>query len=282
MSLMTEREFDTFFKPYARNVDGFYEAAYWKLSDELIKELVRRHLGIPAGGTLLDAGGGTGRWGVWYADALDVDVTVADKSSAMLEQAAKTVAEAAPARTVRLVHCDLHDAPELADQEFDGIVSTYGVLSFLENPAAAFDTLFRVLKPGGRALLMSHSLLNALHSKVNRDGASAAELAEIMATGTVVWAPNVPRLRVFSAEDLRTLGEGAGFTVRGVFGVTTVVHPGPGDFGYPYNEISDISRRLADPGYFDQALELELAASERPEWAERGVNLMLYVERPAQ
>jgi len=61
-----------------------------------------------------------------------------------------------------------------------------------------------------------------------------------------------------------------------------VVHPGPGDFGYPYDEISDISRRLEEPEYFRQALELELAASERLEWAERGVNLMLHVERPAQ
>lgn len=280
MSLMSQAEFDAFFEPYAGNVEGFYEASYWRLSDELIKELVRRHLSLPPGAQLLDAGGGTGRWGAWYAEALDVDVTIADKSTQMLAEAERVVAAAGLTRPPRLVHCDLHDAPELAEATYDGIVSTYGVLSFLEDPAAAFRTFHRVLKPGGRALLMSHSLSNALTSKVNRDGADAAELAEILATGTVKWAPHVPRLRVFSAQDLRDLAVAAGFAVRGVFGVTAVVHPGPEDFGYPYTTISAISKRLEDPAYFAQALHLELAASERSDWAERGVNLMLNVERP--
>lgn len=282
MSLMAQEEFNEFFESYSGNVEGFYEAAYWRLADELIKELARRHLGISPGGKLLDAGGGTGRWGVWYSSALDVDVTIADMSASMLDQARRTIDAARPARTPRLVACDLCDAPELGDAEFDGIMSTYGVLSFLEDPAAAFRTLHRVLKPGGRALLMSHSLSNALHSKANRDGADAAELAEILKTGTVRWAPHVPRLRVFSAEDLRGLATDAGFEVRGVFGVTSVVHPGPEDFGYPYESISTVSQQLTDGTYFKQALELEIAASERPDWAERGVNLMLYVEKPGE
>lgn len=279
MPLMSSSEFETFFQPYARNVEGFYEAAYWRLSDELIKELVRRRLGLTPGARLLDAGGGTGRWGLWYSQALDVDVTVADKSSHMLATAEQLVKAAAPRREPRLVQCDLHDAPELEDEAFDGIVSTYGVLSFLEDPAAVFRTLHRVLRPGGRALLMSHSLSNALASKANRDGAPARELAELLDTRTVKWSDHVPRLRVFSAQDLRELAADAGFAVRGVFGVTAVVQPGPEDFGYPYTEISDISRRLEDPEYFDTALRLELAASEQPEWAERGTNLMLFAER---
>ncbi|GHJ45902.1 SAM-dependent methyltransferase [Catellatospora sp. TT07R-123] len=279
---MTRTEFDQFFEPYARNVAGFYEASYWRLADELIKALVRRHLGMLPGGRLLDAGGGTGRWAVWYSSALDVDVTIADKSPQMLEEARRTMEAAAPIRVPRMVECDLCDAPSLGDAEFDGIVSTYGVLSFLEDPAAAFRTFYRVLKPGGRALLMSHSLSNALHSKVNRDGADAAELADILATGTVRWAPHVPRLRVYSVENLRDLAAAAGFRVCGAFGVTSVVHPGPEDFGYPYDTISAISRRLEDPAYFAQALELELAASEQSGWAERGVNLMIYIERPAE
>jgi ubiquinone/menaquinone biosynthesis C-methylase UbiE len=278
--LMTTQEFDDFFDLYAENVEGFNEASYWRLADELIKELARRHLGLSAGDHLLDAGGGTGRWAAWYSAEFHVDVTIADKSPKMLEVARRVIAAADPARPPRLIQCDLCDAPELRDAQFDAIASTYGVLSFLEDPAAAFGTLFRVLKPGGRALLMSHSLSNALHSKVNRDRAEPAELAELIATGTVRWAARMPRLRVFSAQDLRALAIGAGFAVRGVFGVTAIVHPGPEDWGYPYTQISDISRRLEDPVYFRQALELELAASERPDWAERGVNLMIHVQRP--
>jgi ubiquinone/menaquinone biosynthesis C-methylase UbiE len=276
MNLMTDEQFDRFFEPYAANVAGFYEAAYWQLADELIRELVRRHLSPQPGDRMLDAGGGTGRWARWAATEFGITVTVADKSRHMLAQAAAE----ADGSQVELLECDLQDAPQLPDRAFDSILSTYGVLSFLDDPAAAFATLFRVLKPGGRALLMSHSLSNALASKVNRDGADAAVLRELRETKLVRWAPHVPPLRVFSAQDLRDLATGAGFRAEAVFGVTSVVSPGPEDFGYPYQELSKVSQALTDPGYFRTVLDLELAATEQPEWAERGTNLMIKVWRP--
>ncbi|MFD8248511.1 class I SAM-dependent methyltransferase [Nocardia sp. NPDC059691] len=275
---MSETEFDSFFEPYAGNVEGFYEASYWKLADELIKELVRRHLSVESGHHVLDAGGGTGRWALWLAEQFDVEVTVADKSRAMLEEAKRNITEAGVS-SVRLTECDLHGAPELPDAGYDALISTYGVLSFLDDPAAAFDTFYRVLKPGGRGLLMSHSLSNAVSSKINRDGADAEEIRELLRTGIVKWAPNVPPLRVYSAQQLRDLAIGAGFTVEGVFGVTCMALPGSEDFGYPYGELSAISKRLEDDDYLNALLEVELAAAERPEWAERGVNLMVKVRR---
>ncbi|MEU3017498.1 methyltransferase domain-containing protein [Nocardiopsis sp. NPDC007018] len=277
---MSNQQFTDFFEPYAGNVEGFYEVAYWKLSDELIKELMRRHLNLPSGGHLIDVGGGTGRWALWAAAEFQAEVTVADKSPRMLEQARHNVAEAGGEDRVTLVECDLQDASELPSDHYDAMISTYGVLSFLDRPADAFRTLHRVLKPGGIALLMSHSLSNALASKVNRDGAGVEELRELSEKQIVRWAPHVPPLRVFSAQDLRGLGEEAGFEALGVFGVTSVVSPGPEDFGYPYDKISAVSQALQDPDYFATVLDLELRASERGEWAERGTNLMLKVRKP--
>lgn len=280
MTLMTDQQFTEFFEPYAGNVEGFYEASYWKLSDELIKELARRHLGLRPGQCLVDAGGGTGRWGLWAASELDVHVTVADKSPRMLDEARRNIAAADAQDRVATLECDLHDAPELPTDHFDAMISTYGVLSFLEDPAAAFRTLFRTLKPGGVALLMSHSYSNALASKINRDGAGVDELRELEQKRIVRWSPHVPPLRVFSADDLRGLATGAGFEPLSVFGVTSVVSPGPEDFGYPYGQISAVSRALEDPAYFAAVLDLELAASERQDWAERGTNLMLKARKP--
>lgn len=279
MSLMTDEQFKDFFEPYAGNVDGFYEAAYWTLSDALVRELVQRHLNVTPGQHVLDAGGGTARWALWCAEALGVEVTVADKSVRMLEEAAGNVAKAGAQDRVHLVECDLEEAPQLPDETFDGVISTYGVLSFLDDPAAAFRTLHRVMKPGAQGLLMSHSLSNAIHSKINRDGASSAELRELMKTGIVKWAPHVPPLRVYSSTDLRDIAQGAGLEVERVYGVTTLAQPGPEDFGYPYERLSTISQNLADSEYFRTLLDLEIAASERPEWADRGVNLMVHVSK---
>jgi ubiquinone/menaquinone biosynthesis C-methylase UbiE len=279
MTLMTDQQFDEFFRPYSANVEGFYQAAYWTLSDEVIRELIRRHLAVKPGERVLDAGGGTARWALWLAADRDVRVTVADKSAAMLEQAGRNLAAAGPAHGVELVRCDLHDAPQLPNAGFDAVISTYGVLSFLEEPRAAFDTLYRTMKPGAIGLLMSHSLSTALTSKLNR-GASPEELHDLAAGKVVRWAPGVPPLRVFTAADLADLATGAGFAVDAIFGVTALVMPEPEDFGYPYGGISAISRSLEDPEFFQTALALELTASESPGWTERGVNLMIKVRKP--
>jgi SAM-dependent methyltransferase len=280
MTLISDEQFGEFFRPYADNLEGFYEAAYWALSDELIKELIRRHLGVKPGGWVLDAGGGTGRWALWMAAELGAHVTVADKSEAMLDQARRNLAGVPAGQKVELLHCDLHHAPQLPSRHFEAVTATYGVLSFLDDPPAVFRTLHRVMKPGAIALLMSHSLSTALSSKLSRDLASPEELRELADTGIVRWAPGVPPLRVYTAQELKDLACTVGFAVDAVFGVTTLVMPGTQDFGYPYQEISPISRALEDPEFFRTALELELQANERPEWAERGVNLMIKVRKP--
>lgn len=281
MTLYSRSDFDAFFDGYAPNVEGFYEVAYWSLADAVIQELARKHLNVRPGDHIIDAGGGTGRWACWYAQNLDVRVTIADKSEAMLAEAEKVVAQAGLSDRISLVLCDLENAPELADASFDGLMSTYGVLSFLDRPAAAYETFARVLKPGSHGLLMSHSLSNALASKVNRDGASAAELEELLTTRIVRWSPSVPPLRVYSTTDLAGLATDAGLEPVDCFGVTAIASPGADDFGYPYTRTSEISKRLTDPEWFRQALRLELAAAQEPGWAERGTNLMQLVRRPA-
>ncbi|MEU7926403.1 methyltransferase domain-containing protein [Micromonospora sp. NPDC049801] len=278
---MSTEQFEKFFEPYAPNVQGFYEAPFWAFSDALVRALMDKHLGIQAGQHILDAGGGTARWALWAAEHFDVDVTVADKSEKMVEEALQNVAKSPFGERVTVVLCDLEDAPMLADESFDAAISTYGVLSFLDQPAAAFDTLARVLKPGAQGMFMSHSLSNALHSKLSRDGVTPEELDTLLNDQIVRWAEHVPPLRVYSASDLRELGERAGFEVPRVYGVPLLTYPGPEDFGYPYEKLGFVSNALQDQEFFNAALAAELKASERPEWADRGVNLMVHVRKPA-
>jgi SAM-dependent methyltransferase len=281
VSLMSHAEFEDFFEPYAGNVEGFYEVAYWRFADEVIRELIRRHMPLSAGATVVDAGGGTGRWGLWLADEFGVHVTVADKSDRMLKQAiVNRTAAGVDDRGLSVLQCDLQEEGALPSAAFDAALSTYGVLSFLDDPRAAFATIAMSMRPGAVGLLMSHSYSNALGSKLNRSGVMVEELRELAETRIVRWSPGVPPLRVYSADDLRDLAHGAGLVAEAVFGVTSLVQPGPQDFGYPYDQISDTSRRLEDPEYFSTALQLELAASERANCEERGTNLMVKVRKP--
>ena len=228
---MNDDDFHSFFRPYARNVDGFYEVAYWRLADEVIRRLIDRHLGLWPGCRVLDVGGGTGRWAVWLVQKYNAEVTVFDKSPDMLECAELNVVQAGVENRVTLLEGDIEDAPTLQDSSYDAVLSTYGVLSFLSSPLAAFDTISRVMRPGSTGLLMSHSLSNAMTTKICRDGASPGSLLELWRNRIVQWAEHVPPLRVFTADDLKGLARNAGLIAPRVFGVTTLALPGAADFG---------------------------------------------------
>ena len=277
--LMTVEEFDTFFEPYAKNADKFYEAAYWRFADELVKHHIRSLLCIPPGGTVVDAGGGTGRWANWLANEMDVSVCIADKSTAMLEQARALIA-GRDDELISTLHCDLEQSGALGTGIYDGGISTYGVWSFVSDPVAAFRTVFTALKPGAMFLAMAHAYANALESKLSSGNTSIEEIAVLRDTGIVKWANHVPPLRTFSSATFAAAAAAAGFECLRVYGIGAVVHPGPEDFGYPYISESTISASLRDPDFFQAAVETEKLIAAQPELADRGTNLLIVLRKP--
>lgn len=277
--LMSDEDFDTFFEPYAKNAENFYEAMYWRFSDELVKHCIRSLLSVDAGGRVVDAGGGTGRWANWLADDLGVAVTVADKSTAMLKQARALVARRSD-DLVSVLQCDLEQPGSLGGAVYDGAISTYGVWSFVNDPVVAFRSVFDALRPGGVFLAMCHGYLNALESKLSSGTTTAEEIAQLRDTAIVRWAGHVPPLRTFSTASFAAAAEAAGFECLRVYGIGVVVHPGPEDFGYPYSSESAISASLRHPDFFREALETEKRLAAQPELADRGTNLLIALRRP--
>jgi demethylmenaquinone methyltransferase/2-methoxy-6-polyprenyl-1,4-benzoquinol methylase len=105
-------------------------------------EQMLKVLELPHTGTLLDAGGGTGR----VAEALRPHVgsiIVADISRGMLAQARQKNLAAASAETERL---------PFPDGAFDRVLMV-DALHHVVNQAATVRELFRVLKPGGRLVV---------------------------------------------------------------------------------------------------------------------------------
>lgn len=278
--LMTDEEFDTFFEPYAKNAENFYEAAYWRFADELVRHHIRSMLSVKPGAKVVDAGGGTGRWANWLADEMGVGVCIADKSPNMLAQASQLIARRGDA-LVSALHCDLEQSGALGSEVYDGGISTYGVWSFVSDPVAAFRTIFTGLKPGAVFIAMAHGYTNALESKLSSGGASLEEIATLRDTGIVKWAEHVPSLRTFSSVTFAEAAEAAGFECLRVYGIGVVTHPGPEDFGYPYVSESRISASLHDPAFFQLALETEKLLAARPELTDRGTNLLIALRKPS-
>lgn len=278
---MDTRNHESFFCGYAQNVDRAREQGFWRLSDSLILEIIRKILPPDAvqGGVILDAGGGTGRWIVELGREYDATFFLYDLSRAMLEKARENMLQANMGDRVVIFNGDLCSMDVLLENSVNHAISLYSPLSFIDTPHLAIAELYRVIKPGGRLVLMVQGYYNAIASKINNFRAPSDELLKLEQTEVVAWTPNVPTLRVFSEERIKQLLMEAGFGIVGMYGVPVFTQPGAEDFD-PQNRLrSPISQALEDETFFRAVVRVEMKHNSRPGMANRGVNLVAVVEK---
>src|SRR6185369_6193643 len=229
---MTKEEFDAFFETYAQNVDEANKQNFWKLSNALILEIIKRNIPDPGEeGVIFDAGGGTGRWSVILSALYRSKFCVFDLSDDMLAKAKENVEQAKLDARISLQKGDLTNMEGVPSDSVDHVVSIYSPISFIDDKVGMLRELYRIVRPGGRVLIMGHSYFNALASKINNYQAEAPELRSLDETKRIKWAPQVPMLSVFSKEDMEKLFADAGFKSLSTFGVPEFAQPGPEDWG---------------------------------------------------
>ena len=273
---MDQKTFDDFFQPYARNVDKADNvSAFWRLSDSLIMEIIKESIGKHCSeqSVVCDAGGGTGRWVVKMNIEIPGKFMVYDRSVDMLEKAKENIEKAGLSDKVTLVQGDLTDMKSIESEWINHIVSIYSPISFIYENGKAASEMYRVLKKGGRILLMGHSYYNALASKVNNYRSDSEELARLSEEYRVKWAPYVPKLVTFSKESMESLLKTAGFRIEKTYGVPVFVQPGPEDFDPENEKVSAVSTYLENPDVFKQIFDLEMEHNSRDTVANRGMNI---------
>lgn len=278
---MNKQEFDSFFKPYAQNVDQANSLAFWKLSDTLVKAIIQKHIptNLESDKVVLDAGGGTGRWVRELSAVYKSKFVVYDLSEDMLMKAQKNIQEGNVEDRVRLVQGDLTDMHAIDSESIDHAVSIYSPFSFIDQPEKAAAELFRILKKDGVLLVMGHGYYNAIASKINNYAAAPDELRRLDANMKVKWAPHVPELGVFSKESMEELFNNAGFKTVATYGVPVFAQPGPEDFDPSNAKKSRVSKALENPEFFNEVFHLEMRHNNRPEVANRGMNIFTVVRK---
>ena len=101
-------------------------------------DMMREVASLPVHGSLLDAGGGTGRVASAIRDLVD-EVIVADVSLGMLKEA--------PLSTLRPV-CTGSESLPFADNSFERVIMVDALHHVIDHAHTARE-MFRVLKPGG-------------------------------------------------------------------------------------------------------------------------------------
>jgi len=279
---MKKEIFDSFFNSYAKTVDKAAGiSAFWRLSDEIITEIIKREIApyCTDSSLTMDAGGGTGRWAIKLSGVIKGNLVIFDRSEAILTKASENINRSSVSDRISIVAGDLTQINDYENNSVDNIVSIYSPLSFIYEQDKAAKELFRILKLGGRILIMSHSYHNALASKINNYRASAEELQKLANEQMVKWAPHVPELVTHSKESIEKLFSDAGFHIHKTYGVPVFVQPGPEDFDPENEKKSAVSEYLENQDVFKSVFEIEMRFNANETVANRGMNMFMLAEK---
>ena len=113
--------------------------------------------GIRKGHVVLDLAGGTGDLAKEFAGLVGPQghVILADINAAMLRHGRDRMVNAGVAGNLSMVQLDAQNLP-FADRTFDRIAIAFGLRNVTEKDAA-LRSMFRVLKPGGKLLILEFS-----------------------------------------------------------------------------------------------------------------------------
>lgn len=113
--------------------------------------------GVRKGHVVLDLAGGTGDLAQAFAKRVGPEghVVLADINAAMLRQGRRRLVDAGVAGNLSLAQVDAQNLP-FADGTFDCITIAFGLRNVTDKDAA-LCSMFRVLKPGGKLLVLEFS-----------------------------------------------------------------------------------------------------------------------------
>ena len=137
---------------YPGEVEPFGSCTWWTLGQSVAA------LRMSPGSTLVDLGCGRGGPGLWLARALGARLIGIDFSPVARQQATDRITHFLPADRAEF-RSGTFEHSGLPEASADGLVSI-DALQFTPNIPAALRELFRILRPGARAVLTASELLH--------------------------------------------------------------------------------------------------------------------------
>ncbi len=121
------------------------------------KKITLAHTGLKKGQHALDVAAGTGDLSIGMSKQVGADgeVVMSDINAAMLEQGRRRLMDKGIAGNVKFVQANAEELP-FEDSSFDCITIAFGLRN-VTHKETALASMFRVLRPGGRLLVLEFS-----------------------------------------------------------------------------------------------------------------------------
>ncbi len=190
----------------------------------LWKRFALSQTGLKTGQTALDVAGGTGDLTRGLAKQVGETghVVLADINAAMLEHGRRRLVDAGIAGNVEYIQADAEHLP-FPDQYFDCIIIGFGLRNVTDKDAA-LASMYRVLKSGGRLLILEFSKATAPGLKPIYDFYSfkvLPQLGKMVANDKASYQYLAESIRVHpDQETLKQMMETAGFERCGYFNLS--------------------------------------------------------------
>jgi len=247
----------------ARQYDSIYDDPYWDFHDELTWRMIKPHLPRDITAPCLDAGTGTGKWGLKLLKS-GFPTTFLDSSAGMIEQVREKLSSNPRQKKATLLVADIVHMPDLPADHFGLTLAMGDPLSICSDPQSAANEMFRITRAGGIVIATADNKLAAIDHYVQRGNLDALE--EFISTSRTRWLTENQQeqfeLTTFTPASLKKLFERSGFETLSIT-------------GKPVIPVRANKKLLAHPNAVERLLELESALSKDPSTAGRAGHLQI-------
>lgn len=267
-----------YFAKKADRYDDVDDQVYWRFSDELlwstlIEDIIPRlETDAP---TLLDAGGGTGRWSIRTLEAHpEMDGVLFDLSEEMLDEARTKVDGDPLEQRLDIQQGDLLEIDYQLEESFDLVYCFHNVLGFVSDPGQVVDNLASCLVPGGLLVCFVPNKYHGVYFNIKTGRVDiAARIAE-EEIGT--FTDDMPEMHFFTPSGLESTVSESGLEPVITRGLPVSVYP-----GYEETRISGNTETLREllSAKFKTVLDIERRLSKLSEAAARGNNVLLVARK---
>jgi len=240
-------------------VSTLYEKSWWKHIEPLLSGI--------AGGRILEAGCGVGRW-VEKLAPLGFEMVLSDLSPKMLQKARESVEENGYADHVNFEVADICDLGCFESGSFHMAVATGEPVTLCGNSQKAVSELCRVVRPGGYVLCDASNRYRKAYDMF-RDGLWESVL-QLLETGEFVNSKGLT-LNLLGPDELASLFKDQDMELLTVAGITPL-------FAFPPNQ--DLKIAVKDPGMYRMLESVDEKFAQHPGLVPLSSRLIAVARKP--